>query len=193
MNAEYAVLALVRMHPDVTGYQIKSIVDHTTGHLITLRLNRIYPALKSLTEKGMLTYREVPQPGRLPQKHYSLTNAGQEKLDEWFREPFTFSEGGDNFNEYLLKLGAMAYLDDEDILATIDHAIEFFRVQYAELSRAGRVEEDLSYVKSKNDGDKERFAKLWALEYQHMAAQAKARLDWLKKTRKHFEKARKRD
>ena len=187
MKTEFAILALVRMHPDVTGYQIKSIVDHSTGQFIKLRLNKIYPALKSLMEQGMLTCREVPQPGRLPQKFYSLTDAGQEMLDEWLREPFQFEAGNHNFNEYLLKLGAMAYMDDEDILKAIDHGIEYLETRYADFGRADRAEDDLSYVQSLNEGDKERYSKLWAMEYQLIAEQTKARLDWLIETRKHYE------
>ena len=186
MKTEYAILSLVRMHPDVTGYQLKSIVDHTTSRFTKLRLNKIYPALKNLTEQGMLAYREVPQPGRLPQKYYTLTEKGQNELDEWLCEPFEFSTDSDNFNDYLLKLGAMAYLEDQKIAESIDHGIEFLRNQYEFLGRDDRADLDLDYVRSTNEGDKERYSKLWTLEYRLMAEQVKTRLDQLIEIREHY-------
>lgn len=187
VNVDNAVLGLVRMHPDVSGYQIKSIFDTSPGHIVPMHLSKIYPALKRLTEKGLVTCRVVPREGRPDQKFYTITDAGEAELVRWFEEPFKFGTNRAAFDEYLLWLGSMAYLDDAHVLNMIDQGIAYLEDRIATEGDADRIQAGYDYITPKNKADAERHRKIFAFEHKFLLQETENRLKQLRELRKLFE------
>lgn len=187
MNVDNAVLCLVRMHPDVTGYQIKTIFDTSPGHIVPMHLSKIYPALKRLTDKGLVSCRVVPQKGRLDQKFYTITKAGEDELLGWFEQPFEFGSNRAAFDEYLLWLGSMAYLDDDHVLNMIDQGIAYLEKRIAIEGDPERIKVGFDYITPKNPDDIERYTKVFAFEHKFLQQESENRLEQLRELRKLFE------
>ncbi len=185
MNIEFAVLGLIKMSPDASGYQLKSIVDKSSGHVTQIHLSKIYPALKRLTEKGLLTYRSVPQQGRLDQKFYSLTDEGQKVLDEWMTKPFDFGTNRGWFDDYLLQFSGMVYLNNDAICSFIDQGIARLEQEIAYGKNEAETN-DMGFVDDMDETLRERYLQLWASERQLLIEESANRLAWLRQMRKVY-------
>lgn len=73
------VLHLVKEQPD-HGYGLMQRVDDICGDLIAVNTNKIYPLLRRLEERGFLTA-SWDHPTKRSRRIYSITPAGQERLD----------------------------------------------------------------------------------------------------------------
>ncbi len=73
------VLHLVKEQPD-HGYGLMQRVDDICGDLIAVNTNKIYPLLRRLEERGFLTA-SWDHPTKRSRRIYSITEAGQERLD----------------------------------------------------------------------------------------------------------------
>lgn len=66
---------------DATGYEINKLAaEGRFSHFIEASYGSIYPALKRLAEEGLVTRREVVEPGKPARRVYTLTDAGREQL-----------------------------------------------------------------------------------------------------------------
>jgi DNA-binding PadR family transcriptional regulator len=77
----YVILGMLRTRAH-TGYEIKSIVDHSTRFFWAASYGQIYPELKRLEDAGLVEGESVPQDGRR-RRAYSLTPAGRQALKDW--------------------------------------------------------------------------------------------------------------
>ena len=77
----YVILGMLRTRSH-TGYEIKSIVDHSTRFFWAASYGQIYPELKRLEEAGLVEGEAEPQGGRR-RRLYSLTAEGRRALEEW--------------------------------------------------------------------------------------------------------------
>jgi len=126
-----ALLGLLTFHP-MSGYDIRQLIPDSVGHFWNEGYGNIYPALKLLTAKGLVTKKTERKRGR-PDRHvYSLTDAGHRQLASWLEVPV---EPPALRNELLLKLffGAhaapsvsrehvLAYRDDHASAMTVYEA-----------------------------------------------------------------------
>jgi DNA-binding PadR family transcriptional regulator len=98
-NTAYVILGLLHKGPK-TGYEIKSVVDHSTRFFWAASYGQIYPELRKLAEAGLIQGRSNPSGGR-KRTEYRLTAAGREELRRWLEiEPAVFEMR----DEALLKL-----------------------------------------------------------------------------------------
>jgi DNA-binding PadR family transcriptional regulator len=65
-----------------TGYDIKQFVDKTTRHFWAASYGQIYPELKRLEDRGLITGSSDPSGGRA-RTVYELTDAGAAALGNW--------------------------------------------------------------------------------------------------------------
>src|SRR5262249_40154487 len=65
-----------------TGYDMKTFVDRTTRHFWAASYGQIYPELKRLEERGLVSGRPEPSGGRA-RVVYELTGAGGSALKSW--------------------------------------------------------------------------------------------------------------
>lgn len=175
------------MHPNVTGYQIKTIFDNSPGHIVPMHLSKIYPALKRLSERGFVSCRIVPQEGRPDQKFYAITEAGEAELLRWFEAPYEFGSNRAAFDEYLLWLASMSYLDNEHVLNMIDQGIAYLEKRISIEGDAEHIKTGLDYITPDSPDDAERYRKVFAFEYNLLQKESENRLEQLRELRKLFE------
>jgi PadR family transcriptional regulator, regulatory protein AphA len=81
----YVILGMLHNTPK-SGYEIKTIVDHSTRFFWAASYGQIYPELKRLAEAGLVEGTDSPKGGR-KRTVYRLTEAGRKELRDWLREP----------------------------------------------------------------------------------------------------------
>jgi DNA-binding PadR family transcriptional regulator len=131
---EAALLGLLR-HGEMSGYDLRKLVERSVGYYWTPAKTQIYSSLPRLVQVGLATKRTVRQTER-PDKHlYAITDAGREAVSDWVRSAPL--DAGLGRNVLLLKLG----LADE---SHADALLEQVRARRAEAEqlRAELVELD---------------------------------------------------
>jgi DNA-binding PadR family transcriptional regulator len=88
---EFIILGMVSEH-DLTGYDIKKMIENGIGVFYKASYGSLYPALKRLTEKGFLITSEKPLGGR-KKIFYHITKEGQDQFFEWLSAPMDIFEG----------------------------------------------------------------------------------------------------
>jgi DNA-binding PadR family transcriptional regulator len=186
MKTESAILAIIKMYPDITGYQIKTNIDAMGGNVVKIHLSKIYPCLKKMTEQGLLSCRSVPQEGRLDQKFYTLTPAGEKALDEYYEKPFEFKGSRASFDEYLLQLANMAYMPNERIVSYIDEGISYMENSLA--ADEARLDDESAEeaLTGMDEQSCRAYADLWKRENELVAREARGRIEWLKELREAY-------
>jgi PadR family transcriptional regulator AphA len=100
LNAtSYVILGMLGMRP-MSGYEIKSFVDHSTRFFWAASYGQIYPELRRLAEGGLIEGAPDAESAR-KRVEFSLTPAGRRELERWLAEPSTVQEMRD---ESLLKV-----------------------------------------------------------------------------------------
>ena len=89
-KTSYVILGMLRTRAH-TGYEIKSIVDHSTRFFWAASYGQIYPELKRLEEAGLVKG-EAEAQGARQRRSFSLTPEGRRKLEDWISsgEPLRF-------------------------------------------------------------------------------------------------------
>jgi DNA-binding PadR family transcriptional regulator len=77
---------------DLTGYEIKKNIESSIGVFYKASYGSLYPALKRLAEKGLLTMYEKPQGGR-ERKYYRITDEGKRVFSDWLEAPMNVLDG----------------------------------------------------------------------------------------------------
>ena len=80
------------LEEDLTGYDIKKMIENGIGVFYKASFGSLYPALKRLTEKGLLTTTEKPQ-GSRQKIFYHITTEGQKQFFDWLSLPMEIFEG----------------------------------------------------------------------------------------------------
>ncbi len=186
MNTEAALLGLIKMHPSVSGHQLKMIAEKSSASVVPINTNRIYLCLKEMTEKGLVSLEPSPQSDKSGQKLYSLTKQGQRALDDWMNKPFDFRHSRASFDEYLLQLAGMAYLDNSTILRFIDDGIAYLEEEI--IFRLGEsIAIDDAYIENAEEDLRRKYKKLWDKQRQLMLDEATSRKAWLEELRLEYE------
>jgi PadR family transcriptional regulator, regulatory protein AphA len=98
---EAALLGLLR-HGEMSGYDLRKLVERSVGYYWAPAKTQIYSSLPRLVDAGLATRRTVRQTER-PDKHlYAITVAGREAVSEWVRQAPL--DAGLGRNVLLLKL-----------------------------------------------------------------------------------------
>ncbi len=88
---ESIVLGMV-LEDDLTGYDIKKLIENGIGIFYKASFGSLYPALKKLTVNGHLTTYEQPQGGRR-KIFYHITEEGKQHFFEWLSAPINILDG----------------------------------------------------------------------------------------------------
>lgn len=111
---EYVLLGFLT-YSDLTGYEIKKIMTHSTSNFIDASFGSIYPALKRLELKSWISSYEV-QTGKKMTKKYQLTTAGNDQFLQWLKKPIEYSP----FNhEFLAKMFFFKNIEHEVVVDQI--------------------------------------------------------------------------
>lgn len=182
-DLDYVLLALIQAHPKISGYQLRGIINESTGYFFHAHLSQIYPSLKQLTADGFIVFDEVAREGKPDLKLYSITPAGTEAVHGWLVKPFEFKATRENEDSYFMKLILMGSLELEEIETYIDSGIEAFGTRARRLA-AGDLGLELDFISDIDQLAYQRFHAIWNHELDFMVHEAKARVSWLKSLKK---------
>src|SRR5579863_2273428 len=98
-TTQYAVLGALSIQP-MSGYEIKKMMAGSTNYFWTESNGQLYPTLTALAKAKLVTVQNQLSGGKT-KKIYTLTKAGEKKLQEWLlKDPQYYP----NRKELLLKL-----------------------------------------------------------------------------------------
>ncbi|CAH8717539.1 PadR family transcriptional regulator [Paenibacillus thiaminolyticus] len=136
---EYIILGLLMEGP-MSGYDMKKTIDSSVGLFYRTSYGSLYPALKRLANKGLLSVAETE--GGRNKKEYTLLPAGDEQFVSWLAEPLPVSR-----NEVLLRIFFYDYLDEDTRQARLT---EYENKLESEMRRLQAVQEmvagELEYI-----------------------------------------------
>lgn len=111
---EFIILGFL-MCGETSGYDLKQWMTKSTSYFFDASFGSIYPALKRLTQKKMVTFHEVVE-GSKYKKLYRITDAGKKAFMDWVEEPIVFEKSKQDhlvrifFYEFLSKKEAIEKL-----------------------------------------------------------------------------------
>jgi DNA-binding PadR family transcriptional regulator len=178
MKLGYMLLGLINIHPKVSGYQLKAIIDGSTSYFYTVHLSQIYPELNRMLRDGWLVVEEIAGDGRPNSKVYTLTGAGAKALDIWLTEPMELKpKSRESHNLYVLKLILMGHLSNDVICGYLRMGIDYF-----ESERELLLTQNLSLEEGFLDAipSRESYLSIWNQEIKFIVAEVDLRIKWLK-------------
>jgi len=149
METDLVLLALIKTNRKITGYELNSNMCDSNRYFLSVSLAYIYPTLKKLYQRGLVTYTTVPMTNRPDKKVYEITPAGEEVLMEWLKKPV---ESDMYFSAFLLKMQFAPLMDKSTVLDHIDREIARLQAKIADLGQlpncihSGKVDQDTGEV-----------------------------------------------
>ncbi|MNO96842.1 Transcriptional regulator PadR-like family protein [compost metagenome] len=101
---EYVILGLL-MEGSMSGYDLKKTMDSSVGFFYKVSFGSLYPALKRLTDKAMVSVTDLEDSKN--KKIYTLLPGGKEAFLIWLASPLELSR-----NDHLSKVFFYDYLDE---------------------------------------------------------------------------------
>jgi PadR family transcriptional regulator, regulatory protein AphA len=165
----------------MTGYDLKKYIDNSTQFFWHAELSQIYPALKQLEARGLVSAEVIPQDGKPDKKVYSITAAGRTVLVSWLSEPL--DETSAVKSPMLLKMFFLESLEKTEVLAQIRCQLEAQRARLKRLQQETRLKIDGSARKSELATQ----GVLWELLRQYGELQTRTSIEWLENALKVVE------
>ncbi len=178
MELDNVLLGLIRLHQGVTGYELNRIIRESTGYLMSASLSHIYPALKRLNDKGLVTFVDSPMKNRPTKKIYHITPAGDEELQNWLEMPLYPNL---DFKPFCLRMAFSPLMKKETILRHIDREIRS-RESLRQVREPG-IQVEVNYL-DKERLNQPRAEMLWESIYQVQLQTEELRIEWLKEWRR---------
>lgn len=82
-TTEAAVLALLAMNGERSGYDLHKMSSHAIGHVWAPARSQLYAVLPRLARNGLASRRKVAQSARPDKQLYAITSEGRAALDAW--------------------------------------------------------------------------------------------------------------
>jgi DNA-binding PadR family transcriptional regulator len=117
---EYALLGLLARTAR-SGYDIHRLFSQTPLAHFSSSPGSIYPALKRLARRGLVTDTLDTRTEARPRRVYSLTDTGSAALDAWLRQPVTREEMVRNQQAMILRFSLVeGRLAPEEVIAYLE-------------------------------------------------------------------------
>lgn len=185
MEIDFVLLGLIRMNPKVSGYQLKTIIDKSTGYFFQTHLSQIYPALKRVYKAGWVTFTTIVREGKPNLKLYEITEVGIETLHDWLTEPFGFELSRSNADRYFLKFIFMGHLEKGEIVSYIDAGITFFSKARKEIATEN-LQRETTFIENVDISARDRYLTIWGSELSFIIKEMDARIEWLNKLKEEL-------
>lgn len=177
-KTKYVILGLLS-ESDLTGYEIKKIVDIRFSFFWNESYGQLYPELKRLEQEGLIVSLRNGHDSNRDVIRYSITPQGRSALELWLAEP---TQQETVRFEILLKM-YFSSLASEDVM--IGHIAEFEKIHQRQLSILNMFEKELTAIRdADNHEDILRVVDFGQKVYS-------AYLDWSKETINYLEKRKK--
>ncbi|MGB2875925.1 MAG: PadR family transcriptional regulator [Gaiellaceae bacterium] len=115
-TTEAAVLALLAIEGERSGYDLVKLVEKSIGHVWSPARSGLYAVLRRIERTGLAHCRVIVQTSRPDKQLYAITRAGRQALDTWLE---TVEPGA---TEFYLKL-FVGGLTTNDVLR--EHVAQF--------------------------------------------------------------------
>lgn len=160
MSITMSLLTLLDQGPSY-GLRLKQEFENWTGGVWPLNVGQVYTTLGRLEREGLV--RQTDEGGADRQRPHEITEAGRERLAEWFRRPADRSPGRDQLVLKLVMAARQASVDTSAVIqAERRGAVELLQ-QYTRLKRDISADEDVG----------------WAFLVDSLIFQTEARVRWL--------------
>jgi DNA-binding PadR family transcriptional regulator len=117
---EYALLGLLAL-ASMSGYDVHRLFARTPLAHFSPSPGSIYPALKRLARRGLVTAALDTATEARPRRVYSLTEAGLAALEAWLRQPVTREEVMRNQDAIMLRFSlAEGHLSPQEVIAYLE-------------------------------------------------------------------------
>lgn len=147
-KTKYLILGLLT-DCELSGYEIKRIVDIRFSFFWNESYGQLYPQLKELQEKGLITSKVDSESSSRGKILYSITEAGKSVLREWLFAP---TEKETVRFELLLKM----YFSNQIDAQAMSHQIaEFARHHQKQLSILNQFQRELTKLEDPNSNHKD--------------------------------------
>lgn len=113
---KFVLLGFLNYTP-MTGYELESWINASTGNFWHAELSQIYKTLKQLEKSGEVMSRVEAQQGRPDRRVYTITATGKASLEDWLLMPIV--EEVDKKDPLLLKLFFAAPNDRAGIISQL--------------------------------------------------------------------------
>jgi PadR family transcriptional regulator, regulatory protein AphA len=167
-KTKFAILGILKRKP-ASGYDIKKFSDASIAYFWSENYGHIYPVLKQMEKDGLITKRTEYTDGKPQRNIYSITEKGQNELEEWL---LSKTEYPLSRNEFLLKL-----IFSKDI--PLEKIIEKFSL---EKNKAQKKLEELNLVEEKISGNSEveslKLKGLWLTSVRYGIFDLESRIKW---------------
>jgi DNA-binding PadR family transcriptional regulator len=114
MSIRHSLLALLSESPKY-GFQLRQEFEASTGDVWPLNVGQVYTTLQRLERDGLAQSDDVDVDER--QRHYRITEEGEEELSHWLRTPPDLSEPPRD--ELVIKILVASRLSDVDVYEVI--------------------------------------------------------------------------
>jgi DNA-binding PadR family transcriptional regulator len=177
MKTRDVVLGLIALHPGVSGYQLRQIIERSTSFFFSISLSSIYPILRSLADEGLVTFQVEELVGKQDRKTYTLTPEGEAHLTAALRERPSAEFSLAAFQDTLLHLALMANLSNDDIRAFLEDALRNLRADRTRVRQEG-VAVVHEYM-TLGGRARSRYLSLWTRENHYLAADLDLKIGWI--------------
>lgn len=145
MKINEVLLGLVKMHPRVSGYELRKIISQSTQYFVNAQLSQIYPALKQLTNEGYLSFVEEHTDGGRKTKRYLITEEGEKHFLSSLREPMNYTLSMNSVRLCLMKMTFIGFLSKEEQEEFLRDSLDYFRFERNELM-SGHIALETEYL-----------------------------------------------
>ncbi len=126
---EHILLGYIAREPQ-SGYRLKQQFNATPANVYQPSPGALYPALRRLVGRGLLSVDDRVSAGRRGLRLYQVTKAGRAAHLDWLRQPVDPAAVGSELGLHLMRFVMMeGYLEREEILAflkSLAEALEAF-------------------------------------------------------------------
>ena len=129
------ILGLLTQQP-MSGYDIKRFLKSLSWLIDVPSLGSLYPSLHALLKDGLVTVETVAGQDRPSRKIYSITEAGEEALQTWLRQPF---ESNASLKKFVMRLALAGQLSQVSLLAHLEQRRARVAAHKMNLEQAGKA------------------------------------------------------
>ena len=119
MDVKTVCLGMLTEGP-ASGYDLKKEFESTFSHFFAAGYGSIYPALSTLSEKGLVECEEIPQEGKPDRKVYRITDKGRQFMLKALRN---LEPSHKIRSEFLATLCFAHLMPPNDVQAVLDHRL----------------------------------------------------------------------
>ena len=175
---KYILLGFLN-YQSMTGYDLKRLIDNSTGHFWHAYHSQIYTTLRKMEQDGLVASVIDDNDEKLERRIYEITNQGQSKLKQWSGK--SLMELPPSKDSLLVKLFFSGSRSSGEVLNELKFQRQLHQ-QQLETYQQIKPEAD-PQSESKDDSiDFDREAKFWRMTLEFGLAYEKMYLNWLDET-----------